>query len=230
MAVHTTERVREQIETGRARRARRSDNELAGVFRAHADGAGAGPRRIPRARLGAALREVHAVASEAELEQFLLMRGGAQDGSVDLEDFREAARTAWPAETWAQSLPLAQLLADALPEDVGCHRLRAASSLTVGEIRDIAEGVGRAIQGLLAEHVASLRRSFRAMDEKAAEGLRDGGADAGCKFSADISSMDCGDVEGFHRGLQKRVGLRPPSLLCSLSRSVRLMLARAGEF
>jgi hypothetical protein len=211
-AVHTAERVRQQIEAGRTRRARRTNQELDGAFQAHADEVG-GDRRIPRARLQAALREFHAGASEAEVDHFLLMRGGPADGSVDLEDFREAARTAWAVETWAQSLPLAQLLADALPESLDHHRLRAASSLTGGEIRDIAEGVGRALQALLTEHVTSLRRSFRAMDNQAA-GVpqRDSEANVpaqGCKFSADISRMDCGDVKGFHRGLQKRVGLRP---------------------
>jgi hypothetical protein len=141
-AVHTAERVRQQIEAGRTRRARRTNQELDGAFQAHADEVG-GDRRIPRARLQAALREFHAGASEAEVDHFLLMRGGPADGSVDLEDFREAARTAWAVETWAQSL-------------------------TGGEIRDIVEGVRRALQALLMEHVTSLRRSFRAMDNQAA--------------------------------------------------------------
>ena len=199
------------------------------VFQAHATAAGqahataaGGAPRIPRARLQAALRELHAVISEAEADQFLLMRGGAADDSVDLEDFREAARTAWAAETWAQSLPLAQLLADALPESADCHRLRAASSLTGGEIAVIAAGVGEALRELLSEHVRSLRQSFKAMDKEAeqAEGRRQSGgtrnaAEPGVKFSAHvsrmdgISRMDCGDVGGFHRGLQKRVGLCP---------------------
>ena len=191
--------VRARIDYGiRARERRLQPKEVQGVFKQHAalPTAGGG-QRLPADQLSNALQQLGLFVDETEARNYLLVAGGDQR-SLGLDEFQQAAQGKWAGEVWAQSLPLAQLLSDALPDCAKCHRLRAISSLTAKEIRAVVEGFSEALERVLTERVESLRKSLLAMDEYE-EGPR-----PNRKFQ--VVSMSCGRIEDFHGGVTKRIG------------------------
>ncbi len=159
---------------------------------------GRGGRQIPSGRLLPALEKLGICIDEGDAREFLRTKGGARD-SVNPDEFRRAVAQQWSADVWAQSLPLAPMLADALPQCSGCSRLRAVCSLTEEEIQAIADGYREGLHRVLTEHVEHLRVAFKAML----------GLDATLNGPArkfELSAMSCGDIKDFHAGLQKRIG------------------------
>ena len=201
------ESVRAKIDYGiRARERRLQPKEVESVFNQHAVVAPTtgGEQRLPADRLtlpsdrlSNALQQLGLFVDETEARNYLLVAGGDQR-SLGLDEFQQAAQGQWAGEVWAQSLPLAQLLSDTLPDCAECHRLRAISSLTAKEIRAVVEGFSEALEGMLSERVESLRKSLLAMDEHK-EGPR-----PNRKFQ--VVSMSCGRIEDFHGGVTKRIG------------------------
>jgi hypothetical protein len=173
---------------------------------------GHGGKRLPSDRFLTALERVGISIDEGEAREFLRTKGGACD-SVDLDDFRRAAAKQWDVDVWAQSLPLAPMLADALPRCTGCKRLRALCSLTEEEIRAIADGYRDGLQRVLTQHVGYLRVAFEALDRLGATPRNH----AAPKF--ELPAMSCGNIQDFHAGLQKRIGeaVRPGPARLALS-------------
>ena len=192
--------VRDQISAGARDRERcRRPDEVRQAFLCHASPASehGGERLLPASQVRSALQQLGVVLDEKEVRNYLIGAGLDMD-SLGLDEFRRAAEGPWSGEVWAQSLPLAQLLSDALPACSGCHRLRAISSLTAEEIRAVAEGFSEALQRLLAERVEQLRDALAATD-----GHTEG---PGPHRKFEVVPMSCGRIEDFHGGLAKRVG------------------------
>ena len=99
---------------------------------------------------------------DEEALEFLRSKGG-DVGFVDAAEFQRAVGRQWAVEGWAKSLPLAEMLADALPNCTGCHRLRAVSVLKQEEIVAIADGYRDGLIQVLNEHVAMLKNAYDAM-------------------------------------------------------------------
>ncbi len=158
-----------------------------------------GKHRMPSDRFLPALKRLEIFVDEGEALEFLRTKGRSRD-FVELEEFRRAAAKKWDVDVWAQSLPLAAMLADALPQCSGISRLRAVCSLTEGEIQAIADGYREGLQRLLKDHVGYLRTAYEALDKRAAM-PRNGAAQ---KF--ELSAMSCGTIHDFHAGLHKRIG------------------------
>ncbi len=160
---------------------------------------GHGEQKMPWNQFLPALKRLSISIDEGEAQEFLRTKGGARD-FVELDEFRRAAAKRWDVDVWAQSLPLASMLADALPQCTGCNRLRAVCSLTAEEIRAICDGYREGLQRMLTQHVEYLRTAYEGLD-KFAVMPRNGVAQ---KF--ELSAMSCGNIEDFHAGLQKRIG------------------------
>jgi hypothetical protein len=194
--------VKGRIEAGLDERQRGPGHKSAlidKVFLQDAVPSGPNERQMPSDRLLPALKRLGVSIDEGEACEFLRTKGGAR-GFVDSDEFRRAAAKKWGVDAWAQSLPLAPMLVDALPQSTGCNRLRALCSLTEEEVRAIADGYRDGLQRLLMQHLAQLRAAYEALD-KLVKMPRNG---ASQKF--ELSAMSCGSIEDFHAGLQKRIG------------------------
>ncbi len=157
--------------------------------------------RISSDRFREALESMGICVDEEEALEFVRSKGG-DVGFVDSAEFQRAVGRQWSAEVWAKSLPLAEMLADALPNCIGCHRLRAVSDLKEEEIAAIADGYRDGLVQVLNEHIAMLRNAYKVMAvyaTKSKTGL------AAKKF--EVSSMSSGKIGDFHDGLQKRIGV-----------------------
>jgi hypothetical protein len=122
---------------------------LSEIFNAHAEG-----NFIPPQNINSALRA--AGAYEFNAEEVLRCNPSA----LDFNDFKRAALSPSPLEMWAGSIPLASILADALPMSSGQDPLQRISMLGAEEIACIAEGVGAALKHVLASKVESLRKAY----------------------------------------------------------------------
>ena len=126
-----------------------------------------------------------------------------QDGILAFDEFVLAVKAPMPLDEWASSLPLAQLLADAMPRKAGKDRLREVSRLTEAEIGSIADGFAYGVKRLLNQHVQSLRSSFSTMDQAVATRSE---SDSHLKFQTETTKLRCGNIEDFHNGMSSRIG------------------------
>ena len=199
-AALTPETVRARVSTGVDDRKLRQDaQELRRVFHhlsppAREPGA---DRLLPAGRLRDALALLGVRVDEQEAADFLRTAGGGAPAGLSLDDFAAAAERPWAGEAWARSLPLAELLSDALPHCEGCPRLLAIGSLTPEEASAIADGLREGLCRLLLERVAALRGALGAAP----------GPPGNRKF--EVAEMSAGRVGDFHAGLKKRVGAAP---------------------
>jgi hypothetical protein len=135
------------------------------------------------------------------------------DGILTVSIRRPQAPT--PVRGWVQSLPLAELLLDALPkqlddddDDQHSHPLRAVSQLDEHQLQVTAICFAQGLQRLLREGVEALGEAFRAFDEtlKNSEELQT--KKAAAKFEQ-LQDIKCGTIEDFHAGLEGRIGADP---------------------
>jgi hypothetical protein len=157
-------------------------------------------QKIPSNKFREALEELDICVDEEEAVGYLRSKGG-DSCFVEAAEFQQAAGRQWAVEVWAKSLPLADMLADALPKCTGCHRLQAVSDLKEKEIIAIADGYREGFIQVLSEHVAMLKKAYYAM---ASYEKKSRISSAAKKF--EVSTMSCGKIEDFHAGLQKRIG------------------------
>ena len=129
-----------------------------------------------------------------------------KDGRLDMNEFTRAMQAPSPLEEWARSLPLAQLLVDALPRRAGHDSLRTAGQLTQEEIDAVADGFAYGLRRLLTERVEQLCESFASMDSSP---VPEGGAAASSKYQFDVPKLRCGSIADFHVGLASRIGRTP---------------------
>jgi hypothetical protein len=202
LAVVTLERTKARIDAGlhdRSRNLRHNSELIAEVFCRFRTSA----QKIPSNRFREALEALGICVDDEEALEFLRSKGG-DVGFVDAAEFQRAVGRQWAVEVWAKSLPLAEMLADTLPNCSGCHRLRAVSDLKEEEIIAIADGYRDGLIQVLNEHVRMLKNAYDAMAVYATKSRT-----AAKKF--EVSSMSCGKIEDFHDGLQKRIGARVSS-------------------
>jgi hypothetical protein len=134
-----------------------------------------------------------------------------KDGLMDMNEFTQAIQAPTPLEEWARSLPLAQLLADALPRRAEHESLRTAGQLTHEEIDAVADGFAYGLRRLLKEQVGQLCDSFASMDSSSAP--ESGAAAASSKYQFDVPKLRCGSIADFHVGLASRIGRTPRPVL-----------------
>jgi hypothetical protein len=188
---------------------RRDDAEIESVFHKYATSS-SGPgsvHHIKKDRLLVALKEFDASIGDITREDVSredaifrsLDRNG--DGILDLSEFKQAVKTPSALEEWAQSLPLAQLLVDAIPKKVGRDHLRVTSGLTTEDVDEVCDGFSAGLRRILNESVGQLKAAFESMD-RARENP------AGGKFRVDLppNKLRCGSIEDFHKGLSSRIG------------------------
>jgi hypothetical protein len=145
-------KVENQIRSGQRRR---EDSVLREIFQAHAL-----DESIPPHKIESALRSAGVDISIAEE----LVR--CYPCGVEYEDFKHAVLSPSPLEMWAGSIPLSNILADALPKSSNGDPLRRISVLSDEEIACVAEGVGAALKEVLTRKVESLHQAYLKLDEQ----------------------------------------------------------------
>ena len=88
------------------------------------------------------------------------------------------------------------------------HPFRALSQLTDVEIMGIVRVASIGLERVLNEAVDQLRRAFQAFDNQVAIQLAKSSElqSVASKFEHQLPEMKCGDINGFHGGLENRIG------------------------
>jgi hypothetical protein len=130
-----------------------------------------------------------------------------RDGVLTLNEFEQAVQAPLPLEEWADSLPLAQIMTDAIPRLAGHDHLRDLGRLTKDDISNIVEGFAYGMKRLLHDRVQMLAQSFAKMDELAVANAKlVGGREPSEKFRAEPSKLRCGNIDDFYLGMSSSIG------------------------
>jgi Ca2+-binding EF-hand superfamily protein len=155
---------------------------------------------IPACKLSSALEELGLVFTKDQLLKFERIVDLNYKGRLDFHAFKHVALAPTPLTAWAELLPIATLLADALPKHDKCDHLRVISTLTKNEIDSIVDEVSLELKEILQAHVGRLHSSFRSMDKEAEIGTNQ-------SFPRyEVIKMKAGNIKNFYDGLDARIG------------------------
>jgi hypothetical protein len=164
------------------------------------------------------------------------LSGIEDDKTLDFDEFIRTLQTPSLLDQWAQSLPLWQILSDAIPRKRGVTSdqfsalnnllqvrkiyfdvdffeqvasLETVSLLTPSEIEIICEAFKYGLYDMILSKCHQLETSLRCMARRG----RLSQSKASCKFQ--ISVMNAGNIRDFHNGLSGRLGTQ---LICISSK------------
>ena len=123
-----------------------------------------------------------------------------KDGALSLEEFKGLVQRQTPLRAWASSLPIADLVAHALPVKAHDDFAEDLCRLDGRAIQAVVQAVSDGLQRLLLENIALLVQTRQA--QSAATQTAEGGAAQ--KFQLD--PLSCGSADDFQMGLTDRVG------------------------
>ena len=120
-----------------------------------------------------------------------------KDGGLDSQIFLSLVTATSPIEEWVKTLPLNQLVADALSKSNSClstdsDQLRHLSRMSQDHVKASCNDIMKNLETILAEQLAVLRKAYDTLDSQAA-------AESGA-FS-EMLSMRVGNIDEFHQGL-----------------------------
>jgi hypothetical protein len=125
--------------------------------------------------------------------------GSIDHGAIDFQEFKRAASVSSALERLIRTLPLVEMVADALPKEKGRDPIRLFSEITTIQIQDIFSALLPHLEKLLIDCAKKLKASFDRMDTVQAEAAM--GVN---KF--ELIPMSVGKIDDFHQGLSSRVG------------------------
>jgi hypothetical protein len=164
---------------------------------------------IPTDSLKSALSDLNIVVDDAS--QLFTEMDVNNDGGLSLEEFTRTVRVAYervlgPYELWARSLPLNEILADALlkPTDTADvnkdKHLRFVSNFQEADVDVVVKAFSKGLKRMLMESCKVLNQAYIDMDKQKP-------AVAGGKFK--VFTAMCGRIKDFHVGMTERVGNCP---------------------
>jgi hypothetical protein len=176
---------------------RRDASELEEIFKKHKDPS---TNTIRREQFDLILESLGVVPENEHVPGDGGNYGAMDYGAIDFQEFKRAASVSSELEQLIRTLPLAEIVADALPKEKGRDPVRSFSEITSGQIHDICKASLPHLEKLLIDCARKLKASFDRMDEITAEapmGLN--------KF--ELVPMSVGKIDDFHKGLSSRVGM-----------------------
>ena len=175
---------------------RRDDSELKEIFKKHKDPS---TNTVRKEQFDFILESL-GVVLENELAPVDESNYGATDhGAIDFQEFKRAASVSSELERLIRTLPLAEMVADALPKEKERDPNRLFSEITSKQIQDICTALLPHLTKLLIDCATKLKASFDRMDEVQAEAPM-----VLNKF--ELIPMSVGKIDDFHEGLSSRVG------------------------
>ena len=197
MMSNIQKRVKDRIDLG-FRRRRKSEVEK--VFNCRMD-----PLTflLRKEDLKPALEDLGIYMNDHISEELFYCMDMNNDGSLDFPEFSFAVARTSLLEQWVASLPLAQLLADALPVDKEKDLLNSLGEIGPLEIETACQGFCEGLKLLISEHVSNLQKALRAMEHRNASNV------------FQIVKMNGGNIDDFHQGLSGRIGRFDQKLMLS---------------
>ncbi len=168
------------------------------VFDRHSDPA---TELILASALGPALRDLDVAVDEEDVDQIFKAADLNKNGGLDFHEFWTLVGMPSPIEEWVRSLPLAQLVADAMPRIDGKRedQVRHLSSITESQLEESFAVLMDGLKRMLRESLAALKVSYATWDRATT-------ADNGAALKFQISTMSVGNISNFHEGLAARIG------------------------
>ena len=135
--------------------------------------------------------------------EILKSRGLNDVERLDLQEFMSIVSIPSPIEEWVRSLPLCQLVADAMPKNDSCIRadqLRQLSTITQEQLQISCGVIMEHLVKILRDKLVVLEQAYAKTDSRAGS---DNNENSG-KFQ--ICKMNIGNIKDFHEGLAPRIG------------------------
>jgi hypothetical protein len=157
---------------------------------------------IPDASLSSALKDLGIHVNEEEATQLTKTMDLNDDGGLDFQEFLNVVALPTPIELWARALPIAELVAAALPRNPSGSQdpLRDVSHTTTSELEVSCAVLMEGMKRLLTEQLEVLKSAFESLDRPSPSG----NSEAAQKFQ--IVTMSVGNIGDFHEGLASRIG------------------------
>jgi hypothetical protein len=154
---------------------------------------------IPKTRLRRVLNELDILLLDEKDVDELFHEYNFQEVNrheIDLDEFLLLAERPRVVDEWARSLPLADVLADAIPRMPGLDPLHVVSRLSTDEIAVICQAMLPGIERILAEAVSALKAQFQPSKD----------INWGTESKFNLIPISCGKIADFHKGVQGRIG------------------------
>ena len=189
---------RRQVEQGMRRR---NQNILKAIFNYYQD---LEIKLVLKENLPSALADLGIEVDETELDEILFSIDAKGDVGLDFDEFQRAVSRPSSVEQWFGELPLAQMVADAMPRVKGMNPLRALSTATVEQLESSCLAFSEGLLKLMKNKISSLKDLYISQD------LAESNLVA-AKF--ELSKMSVGKIEDFYAGLGTRIGVKTNSSL-----------------
>ena len=213
--------LKEQVRDGSRRR---NSGEIKKIFEKFGKDIDQGqdkPNRIlkliEKADLPRALDDLNIHLDDSQAKQLFDEMDIDFNAGLDEKEFERAVHAACermpgPYELWTRSLPVAQILADALPKPTNASEedshLRFVSNLNDHEIEEVVAAFAEGVSLMLKESCTKLREAYEAIKKKKDEEERNPTK----KGKFNVFTANCGTIRNFHEGMTERVGVsQPPS-------------------
>ena len=185
--------ISEQVEIGFRRRDTEIVNE---TFRKYCDHR-SNHSIIRNDKLPKALNDLGVYVQAKDLDEFLQEFDFTNKIGLDNLDFLSVLKKPTISEEWVKTLPIPEIIADAIPKISGIHPLEVVSELSNAEISVICRAVFHGLEKILNIASEKLKDAFTAMKKKDK-------MEGECKFS--LLPMTCGTIKDFHSGIEGRIG------------------------
>jgi hypothetical protein len=157
---------------------------------------------IPTGSLEMALADLAIHSHLKEVVQVFQSRRLKEDSGLDFDEFYSLLTTSSSIEEWVRALPLAELVADALPRDDSCtdrDQLCKLSNISSDQLERCCRVVMKHLEKILRKQLEILKEAKEVSDNHSNENQD--------KFQMHQAvEMRVGNIGDFHEGLAKRVG------------------------
>ncbi len=146
-----------------------------------------------------ALSHLDAIMDEQNMHDLFQEMDVNLDRGLDIDEFRMLVQKPSKIQQWTASMPLAALVADAMPRNSGVDALRTISTMCHDDIAAVCTVVSDGLKTMLMKEVENLGQAFKILDESQIDRQS-----TLSKF--DLFTMAGGSAQDFYSGLGARVG------------------------
>jgi hypothetical protein len=151
------------------------------------------------------LRDLQVHLSTEEIDERLNSFDSIESSGLSWDDFKKIVNQPSVVEQWTASIPFSRLIASAIP----ANSLDQLDHIDENEaLRDLCQALLPGTERLLREHIQGFKKA-RALMIKSKNKTSN--------ISSKFSLLNCGTIDDFHGGLEKRIGSVLPSSIHGIS-------------